>query len=220
MIALVLDTETTGQEEPEVVEVAWKSFRDPTDLSPEDFFHQCYKPLNPILLGAKAVHHITEKDVRDCPPSSSFHLPEGVEYIVGHNIDYDWKAIGQPDVRRIDTLAMARATWPDLDSHSLGALIYYLFPAQARKLLQDAHSAMVDVHNTIALLEVILLHTGVFDDWKQLWTFSEQCRLPRRMPFGKHKGEMLKDVPRSYRQWLFKQPAIDPYLLKAFELFG
>jgi len=35
------------------------------------------------------------------------------------------------------------------------------------------------------------------------------------MPFGKHKGLMLADLPGDYKQWLLAQGDIDPYLRKA-----
>jgi exodeoxyribonuclease X len=37
------------------------------------------------------------------------------------------------------------------------------------------------------------------------------------MPFGKHKGLLLADVPGDYRDWLLNQEDIDPYLRKALE---
>jgi len=35
------------------------------------------------------------------------------------------------------------------------------------------------------------------------------------MPFGKHKGTPMADVPRDYKAWLLNQPDVDPYLRKA-----
>jgi exodeoxyribonuclease X len=37
------------------------------------------------------------------------------------------------------------------------------------------------------------------------------------MPFGKHKGMLLADVPSDYKQWLLTQGDRDPYLRKALE---
>ena len=48
-----------------------------------------------------------------------FRLPEGIEYLVGHNVDYDWKVIGQPEIKRICMLALCRSFFPALDSHSI-----------------------------------------------------------------------------------------------------
>ncbi|HBZ18829.1 MAG TPA: DNA polymerase III subunit epsilon, partial [Betaproteobacteria bacterium] len=38
------------------------------------------------------------------------------------------------------------------------------------------------------------------------------------MPFGKHKGSLLSDMPRDYKEWLLKQGDIDPYLRKALSV--
>jgi hypothetical protein len=59
----------------------------------------------------------------DCPPYTEFRLPQGIEYLVGYNIHYDWKVIGQPDIRRICVLALARHVYPGLDSYSQSAVL-------------------------------------------------------------------------------------------------
>jgi exodeoxyribonuclease X len=52
---------------------------------------------------------------------------------------------------------------------------------------------------------------------EDLWRESELARIPTIMPFGKHKGLLLPDVPSHYRDWLLNQADIDPYLRKALE---
>jgi exodeoxyribonuclease X len=32
------------------------------------------------------------------------------------------------------------------------------------------------------------------------------------MPFGKHQGELIADVPADYAAWLLRQPDVDEYL--------
>ena len=51
--------------------------------------------------------------------------------------------------------------------------------------------------------------------FEQLWERSEVARIPIKMPFGKHKGELIKDIPADYRRWLVSQTDLDPYLVKA-----
>jgi len=50
---------------------------------------------------------------------------------------------------------------------------------------------------------------------EQLWTLSEEARIPSVMPFGKHKGELITDVPMDYKRWLLNQDNIDSYLKSA-----
>jgi exodeoxyribonuclease X len=129
--AWVIDTETTGQTDPQVIEFA----RAEVIASPGPRFElgsasvDRYKPTKAIELGAIATHHILPDELDDCPPPpTEFGLPR---FVIGHNVDYDWEVMGSPsDVYRIDTLALARGAWPDLDSYKLGALTFHLFPAE------------------------------------------------------------------------------------------
>lgn len=217
VLALVFDTETTGAEPPEIIEAAWVQLDDPVNLTVLDAFEQRYRPQKPIRLGALATHHIYDEELADCPPSASFQLPDTVAYLIGHNVDYDWQAAGQPDVRRICTLALARHFYPDLDSHSQSALLYYTHRAQAREWLREAHSAMADVRNCLRNLQALLKHTQGIRTWEDLWQLSEQARVPTHMPFGKHRGEPISQIPADYKAWLLRQDNIDPYLVKAFQ---
>jgi exodeoxyribonuclease X len=37
------------------------------------------------------------------------------------------------------------------------------------------------------------------------------------MPFGKHRGVAMAEVPADYKRWLRGQPDVDPYLRQALE---
>ena len=56
----------------------------------------------------------------------------GIEYIIGHNVDFDWRMLSQPKVRRICTLALCRSLWPLADTHTLAAMIYHVHPYRQR----------------------------------------------------------------------------------------
>ena len=53
---------------------------------------------------------------------------------------------------------------------------------------------------------------GPFADFEALWQASEGRRIPMRMPYGKHKGAAIRDIPTGYRSWLLNQADVDPYL--------
>ena len=139
-----------------------------------------------------------------------------MSYIIGHNVDFDWEVIGKPEIKRICTLALARKLWPNLDSHTQSALLYYLERNSAREQLRNAHSALTDVGICAVILDHICQQLNV-KTVEDLYTESEKARIPTNMPFGKHKGTLLADVPSDYKQWLLTQGDIDPYLRKAFE---
>jgi exodeoxyribonuclease X len=213
--AIIFDTETTGLESPEVIEAAWLRV-DVNCAVLDDSFASRYRPSKPITLGAMATHHIVDADLVNEPPSSSFRLPDDVEYLIGHNVDFDWGAIGKPDVKRIDVLAMCRAIWPEADSHSQGAMLYLLIDHErARTMLHEAHSALADVFNCRAILIHVLRKVGPFATFDDLWQASERMRVPTKINFGKHRGMAIRDLPRDYRQWLMRQPDLDQYLLQA-----
>jgi exodeoxyribonuclease X len=112
------------------------------------------------------------------------------------------------------TLALARRTWPELDAYSQSALFYFLDRQNARDILKNAHSAATDVEVCAKILRAICEKIQVHS-FEQLWERSEVARVPIKMPFGKHKGELIKDIPADYRRWLVSQTDLDPYLVKA-----
>lgn len=223
MNAVILDTETTGLVEPDVVELAWMG---PLHAFSSDPGISClrFKPRKPITLGAMATHHILDEDLDGQPEWPGSWVPPG-EFLIGHHVDFDWAAIGKPDVKRICTLALARRLWPDLDSHSLTALIYHFTKDRrgAREALRGVHSARTDVSLCSLLLGDILRAMPAIHSWERLWAASERARVPTHMPLGKYgpkngeRGLPIEEVRRmdpNYVEWCLRQD-FDPYLLKA-----
>ena len=213
---IIFDTEATDIKEPVLIEAAWLEVTGFAPLTIGSQFVQRYNPGKPISLGALATHHILDEELINCPPASSFQLPSDVSYLIGHNVDFDWQVLGQPPIKRICTLALARKLWPNLDSHSQSALLYYLDRQHAREQLRNAHSALADVGICAKILEAICTEFNI-DTVENLWITSEKARMPTHMPFGKHKGMPLSEVPMDYKSWLLGQSDIDPYLRKALE---
>ena len=179
MTAVMFDTETTGTEGPQIIEAAWLRLESPITLVVTEQFEQRYRPTKKIALSALATHHIYDEELTDCQPHTDFKLPSDVQYIIGHNVDYDWKVCGEPEVKRICTLALSRSLYPEADSHSQSAMTYLIDRHNARSLLQAAHSALVDVQNCRSLLAHLIGRSGPVADWESLWELSERARVPK-----------------------------------------
>lgn len=218
--AIVIDTETTCVDEPQVLELAWQSHY--LDGGEVVAFEERFLPTKAISLGALATHHILETDLEGCADSgfAPARVPTA-EYWIGHNVDFDWKALGRPQVKRICTLAMARSIWPKCDSHSLTAMMYYLEgrTEEVRKLVREAHGAAADVGLCAMILRRIADGEGI-KTFRDLYGFSEECRIPKIMTFGKFKGMPVSAVDRGWANWYQRQEDTDPYLLTALRKAG
>lgn len=223
MTAMIFDTETTGGEPAKMIEAAgiFLTAGAEVDLRPSAHFCERFNPGVPSTLGALATHHILDGELEGCPPPESFVLNlDAEDYLIGHNVDYDWKVIGCPPVRRICTLALARHALPTLDSHTLGACLYHFVGGvEAREMLRGkAHGAAADCEVTRHVLRHLIPFYRVAGDpftWEALWAASEFARVPSVISFGKHKGTRIVDLPSDYVDWLLRQTDLDPYLVKA-----
>ena len=232
MATLILDTETHDLN-GNAVEIAYYPFLfhdSPAYHNTAYGFKKRYNPGAPISIGAMATHHINDSDVANCPPHTDFKLPvfngQQVEYLIGHNIDYDIAVLARAGVdvtgiKAICTLAMARRLWPEFEMRTITYLVYALTPdkAKAREQVKSAHSAWDDILMTGFILDQILLKTGI-KAIKDLYLFSEMARLPTHMTFGKYKDMAIADVPADYVRWYSGQADVDPYLIKAFRAAG
>lgn len=216
----ILDTETTDAKErdgvvPQVIELCYT-------YKGQEFVRR-YMPDVPVRWGAIAVHHILPSELHGGLPSAMAltDAPVSAEFWIGHNVDFDWKMLGSPPVKRICTLALSREIWPEVDSHTLTAMTYFTRGANeaTRQALRSAHSALADVEHCRALLETII-ETCRIETLEQLYSLSEEARIPKKMSFGKFAGEPISAVDRGYANWYRKQADPDPYLLEAFKRQG
>lgn len=224
--ALILDVESTGLDEPQVIEYGampvW--FTQGGILGFSDIHVSRHMPTKPISAGAMGTHGIIEEDLVGCPPFSLEQVGFECEYLIGHGIDYDWKALGEPDVKRIDTLAFSRHLWPELDSHKLMAMVFHIDRQEGKRFFAGAHSVSTDVQAAAFLLIHILAEIGkrgnLVTDMATLWGMSEFARIPTIIGFGKHKGTAIKDLPSDYCQWYQRQAETDQCLIKAMQKAG
>ena len=226
MQAIILDTEThTLNGLP--IEIAYAPIEieaGKLSLDRSKMFDQLYSIGDEkISFAAMAVHHILEADIVDQPNFGTFTLPTETVYIIGHNIDYDIRAIqtcgvDTQHIKAICTLALARRVWPDAEAHNISALIYMISKGseKAREMLKGAHRADADIILTANIL-MHIVHKLNIQTIEALFEASEDARIPRSINFGKHRGTAIVDLPSDYVQWLMRQEDLDPYLRKAIE---
>lgn len=222
--ALILDTETSSLKglPIEIAHCGIVIENGALVYDKENMFNQLYSIGDErIELGAMSTHNIIDSDLLGMPHFSEFRLPEGVDYLIGHNIDYDINTIAlcgdQPKVKSICTLAIARKLLPDLNTHKLTTLMYHFLRHEtARELIKNAHRASEDVYFT-AILCAKLMKINDITSIEQLYALSEDARIPDRMHFGKHRGTLLTELDPGYIKWLRKQDNVDLYLMKALD---
>ena len=236
----ILDTETTGtdHEADQVIELAHITL----PASPAEFmscdtmelphFHERYLPSVEIKLGAQAVHNIVPSDLIGCPPADLIKIDDhGIDLMIGHNIDFDWRMLGEPEVARICTLALSRFLFPETDSHTQSAMLYMIArrqdrEADMRERLKNAHAALDDIRNCAVLLKFLLREAAKeghdVSTWSAVYELSQTARIPTIMGFGKHKGVAIErgQLDPSYVQWYRRQAETDPYYLEAFKRAG
>lgn len=135
----------------------------------------------------------------------------GATWITG-NCQFDIRMVKDqlPEVfGRLCTLKLARNLWPDAPDHKLQTL-RYMFKLDAG----TAHRAMGDVYACVNLLRRIAEeHQCRLDGLMELG--RAPLSLNSRLPFGKHKGDKLKDIPMSYVRWLLTLADLDADLREA-----
>lgn len=207
--AYILDTETTDRDDPQPIEVAYLCLADGSTWC------QRYRPTKPIQFGAMAIHNIIDEDLVGCAPVGSYKLPVDCSYLIGHNIEFDWKAIGSPpNIKLIDTLRLSRVVWEDGDSHTQLACLYRIDRYLAQQLAGGAHGALADVNMNRLLFKHLCQVIGT-EDLEVLFELSEKAKIPATITFGKHSGAKFSDIPADYKQWYARQVDPDPNILAA-----
>lgn len=206
------DTETTGinSEQDRIIEIA---AYDPVEKRE---FQMLINPGISIPADASAIHGITNEMVATAPTFAEVGLLFiqfcGTESIlIAHNNDnFDRHFLSKeckrhqvelPPFPMIDSLKWARKYRPDLPRHSLQFLrqIYGIEENNAHRALEDVRvlfqvfSAMIDDLPIEKVMELL----------------NEERQDFETMPFGKHQGKPLSEVPSSYFKWLKKEGAFD-----------
>ena len=206
----LVDTETTGVGATDkVCEIAY--------LEIDSNFNQLggdvslINPQKPIPSGASAVNGIIDSMVANAPLLEDY-LADGKLYVedmvfIAHNSSFDFgflKSYLHPSTQQLCTLRASRVIYPNADSHKQAALAYSLGLEIDRS---TAHSAGGDLMVLRQLLQRMCA-----DHQCAIADLIKAANAPRKinsMPFGKHKGKSLKELPKSYISWLLGEATID-----------
>jgi exodeoxyribonuclease X len=203
-----LDTETTGTgPDDRLCQIAFKT---DNGLVVDELFN----PGRPIAIEAMAVHHITNEMVADQPPfkdSPAYNKLETLlnaeqRVLVAHNARFDLDMLRREGLqadKAICTYKLTRHLDKEgrIPQYNLQYLRYYL------KLDIDAvpHSALGDILVLEGLFRRIRAQFETADEADaaaQMLKISGEPVLVARMPFGKHKGQKMDQIPPDYLQWL------------------
>lgn len=188
-------------------------------------------PTCKIVPAAQAVHGITQEMVADAPTMAELIERDGSPFasvepitVIAHNAQFDCRMLNQAgllpqDYTRVCTLKMARAIWPDLnpdeENHKLGTLAI-MFGLETG----PAHRAMGDCVTLLSLVRHMANATGATSLDEMLALGGRTVSQEDKLNFGvKHKNTKIKDVPRSYIEWMFANVTdLDPDLRLALEV--
>lgn len=237
MRVYIADTECTGidPDADQVIELAVMDLPDTVEAflkaKIEDLpMEHCYfGHTAPMKFGALNTHHINPDRLKGLKPFGG-QLANPGGYMIGHNADFDSGFLGCAGAKRICTLALARNLWPDIDSHSQGAVLYYIAYQTgkgyqwATDLLKNAHAADADVMNCARILKYAIMtierRTGQKLDWEGLYKYSLEARIPKIMTFGKFAGQPVEEVEPSWAQWYAGTDKPDPFVMSALRQAG
>lgn len=214
MRAIYYDTETTGirPEKDRIVEIA--AF-DPLNNKRLELL---VNPGLSIPEEATAIHGITNEMVQGAPTFAEagqafIDFCSGPCVLIAHNNDnfdkhfltHEGKrhALTFPEWPMLDSLKWARKYRPDLPRHSLQFLrqIYGVAENKAHRALDD----VLVLHQVFSIMiDDLPLETVI-----ELLGKGGDSALPEVMPFGKHQGKSLSEIPSDYILWLKDQGALD-----------
>jgi DNA polymerase III epsilon subunit-like protein len=179
---LVVDVEGNGTNPPDLVEVAALPIRDgrPDKTTAKAWLTRPNRPVTPF---ATKVHGLTNDDLANKPAwaeiANDVQNFLGTAWFCAHNVHTDyrvmaahlpqWKPAGV-----LDTLRLAKATFPELGRYSLDALIEHVKP-DLNEAPAQRHRATFDAFATAQILTAMATR---YETWDQLVAAAVPPGLP------------------------------------------
>lgn len=209
----VLDVETCGLVDAgfsRVVEVSAVRFR---WGRVQERFTSLVRPEIPIPALASAIHGLTDADVLGAPTpfQVGWDLTEfllGTRYLIAHQALYDSKFVDWLGVDWICSLRLARRLWPEAPSHGNQALRHWLGLDHPMLRGGAPHRAEYDAISTGLIvcraLDVLANRGTPIESLAAMKEFADGPIPVSLMPFGRHRGQPLGEVPLDYLLWLLR----------------
>jgi len=220
---MVLDTETNS-DDYKIAEIVESGFvlRDNGDWT---IFSELHSTLDrPIPPKVESICYITNEMIEGKAPfidgRQTFQdLVNSYQggYLVAHNHFFDMRVLGNHGVDTnsntwICTWRMAKKLFSEVPEIEETNLPYLRFALKLDVPIDMyCHRAGNDSFITGRLLEYfvdMMEEMGILnveeDYGPQIAKWTAEPIIYKRMPFGKHKGELMKDVPHSYWNWAMK----------------
>ncbi|MGO1744678.1 MAG: 3'-5' exonuclease, partial [Psychrobacter sp.] len=124
---LIIDTETDQGRDPRPVQVATINVM--TGFEWMKYFNSG-RSISPVVI---KIHGITDEDAAGLErfELGQFELPQ---YLIGHNVRFDWRVIGSPSAKLICTVRLARVAFPEWSAYSQSKCIEQLLgSSEARR---------------------------------------------------------------------------------------
>ena len=219
----LVDTETTGPDPSKGAELVEVACHLETSTGNVGRYSTLVFPVGPVPPEASGIHHLTDADLIGQPDAelvfeklSGFVPIEAV--LVAHNAPFDRAMLPCLEANRwLCTERLAHHLLPDAPNFKLQTLRYYLGFGKVDLEGQEPHRADADL---IVLRHVFYELLRRYTVWcagecgddearfaksQEIDTLLAYVARPypiKRMMFGKHRGDLLEDVPVSYVRWM------------------
>jgi DNA polymerase III epsilon subunit-like protein len=205
---ILADTETTGMKATDkVCELAWLEIDH--DFNTVSSGYSLINPEMPIHYAASAVNGITDAMVADSPTIEQYMVASGFPLfgedvvLTCHNASFDYRFLKDfmhEESKTLCTLKAARVIYPDAENHKQATLAAMLGIQVAR---EKAHSADGDLDVLMQLIKCLCRDADC--DLDELLHIQNIPKKVTKIPFGKHKGKNLSDLPDDYVTWLLNK---------------
>lgn len=212
MIVTAYDFETTGVNAREcepcqvaAIDVQFDEHGDFVEIHEVNYLLQI--DADEIPEGASNVHGIFKKDTLNGLIAKDVIGGLSGTVLGYNNNSYDNTIAKRYGAQITDSLDLFKfGMWARAEKLSPSAKLSDVYEAMTGLPAENAHDALADVRMTLALIAPAMraLNFTLFSEFVT-WLQHVEVNPHMAMPFGKHKGVKLSEMPKAYLEWLHKK---------------